>query len=229
MSRSVEFAQLYPIVTLICDTLDRLRITYLVCGSVAAYLHGHRARETHDVDLLADVQPRHVSRLSAALNGQFLNADTRILNEALDLARVWREGGQTINRPSINLLYRLVQTLHVDIFLPIGAERNREWRWEQAQFKNRVRERMLNQRQVWIASVADTLIAKLRWYAWGHGVSDQQWSDLQTLLHQHRQQLNRPYLDYWAAEFGLADLWDAVWRNQRPPPPDEEPTQLTLF
>jgi hypothetical protein len=140
MPRSVGFAQLYPLVALICDTLDRLRITYVVCGSVAAYLHGHRARETHDVDVLADVQARHVSRLSAALREPFFNAETHSINEALDLAEFWRSGGQTVNRPSINLMYRPLQTLHVDIFLPIGANQSREWRWEQAQFANRVRE-----------------------------------------------------------------------------------------
>jgi len=51
MSRSVDFAQLYPVVGLICATFERLRVTYLICGSVATYFQGHRARQTHDVDL----------------------------------------------------------------------------------------------------------------------------------------------------------------------------------
>ena len=229
MSYSVDFAQLYPIVALVCATFERLRITYLICGSVATYLHGHRARQTHDVDLLADLKPGHVSRLSAAFSEQFLNADIQTINEALDLANLWRAGGQTVNLPSINLTYRPVQTLHADIFLPIGASRSIEWRWEREQFKNCVRERGLDNRQIWIASVEDTIIAKMRWYTRGHGASDQQWSDLQTLLQKHRQQLNRRYLDYWASELGLTALWDAVWRGQRPLPPGEEPEQLSLF
>jgi hypothetical protein len=229
MSRSVDFAQLYPVVGLICATFERLRVTYLICGSVATYFHGHRAHQTHDVDILADIKPGHVSRLSAAFSEQFLNADAQTMNEALDLARVWREGSQTVNLPSINLAYRPVQTLHADIFLPIGAAPGLEWRWEREQFKNRVRERGLDNRQIWIASVEDTLIAKMRWYARGHGVSDQQWSDLQILIQEHRQRVNRRYLGYWAAELGLADLWDAVWRGQWPVPPGEEPEQLSLF
>jgi hypothetical protein len=72
------------------------------------------------------------------------------------------------------------------------------------------------------------LLAKTRWYHQGHGVSSQQWNDLQTLLAIHREQLDRRYLEFWARELGLADLWDAVWRGQRPPL-DEPPTQLSLF
>jgi hypothetical protein len=122
-------------VTLICETLDRLRVTYLVCGSVAAYFHGYRTRETHDVDLLADVQPKHVTRLAAALHEQFLNAEPRTINEALDLARVWRSGAPIVNLPSINVNYRPIPTLHADIFLPIGVEQSAEQRWEREQFK----------------------------------------------------------------------------------------------
>jgi hypothetical protein len=39
MSRSVGFAQLNTLAALICDTLDRLRITDVVCVSVAAHSH----------------------------------------------------------------------------------------------------------------------------------------------------------------------------------------------
>ena len=148
MSRSVEFPQLYPVVTLICETLDRLRITYLVCGSVATYFHGYRTRQTHDVDLLADVQARHVTRLAAALHEQFLNAEPGLINEALDLAPAWREGAPTVNLPSINIIYRPIPRLHADNFLPIGEERSAEQRWEREQFKNRVRVAGLDQRLI---------------------------------------------------------------------------------
>jgi hypothetical protein len=139
MSRSVAFPQLYPVVALICTTLDRLQIAYLICGSVAAHLHGYQARETHDVDLLADVQPRHVTRLATALQPDFANAEPRIVNEALDHARLWRSGTPTASAPSINVVYRAIPTLHADIFLPSGADQSAEQRWEREQFSNRVR------------------------------------------------------------------------------------------
>jgi hypothetical protein len=228
VSRNVDFAQLYPVIALVCDALDRLRVTYLVCGSVATYFHGNRTRETHDVDLLADVRPRPVARLSGALSASFLNADTSAINDALDLANVWRGGGRTVNLPSINLTYQPIATPHADIFLPVGEPHSVEARWEREQFKNRVRERGPDQRAIWVAGVEDTLIAKTRWYALGHGESDLQWRDLQALLLEHRQRLNRRYLEYWTAELGIADAWDAVWRGQRPPP-DEDAEQLRLF
>jgi hypothetical protein len=228
MPRDVDFPLLYPVVALVCETLERLRITYLVCGSVATYFHGYQTRKTHDVDVFADVRLHHVSRLSAALSAQFLNADTHTINNALDQANLWRNGVRTINLPSINVLYQRAPDLHADIFLPIGEPGSVVERWEREQFKNRVRVRGLDQRRIWVASLEDTLIAKMRWYVQGHGESYQQWNDLQALIQEHRQRVKRDYLDYWSHELGIAEVWDAVWRGQRPPP-DEDVEQLRLF
>lgn len=148
MARDVEFGQLYPVVALVCDVLDRLRIPYLIGGSVAARLHGYTQRNTHDVDLLADIQRRHAAKLAAALAPAFVNADASEIHAALDLVERFREPAFAArNRPSLNITYRQVPTIHADVFLPVGE------RFEREQFKRRVRVRGPDGRGIWIASI----------------------------------------------------------------------------
>jgi hypothetical protein len=48
--------------------LDDLGIPYRVVGSVASSVHG-MVRATLDIDLVADIQPHHISALERQLQG----------------------------------------------------------------------------------------------------------------------------------------------------------------
>jgi len=64
---------------------DDLGIPLVVVGSVAGIVHQH-TRRTHDIDLLADVQPAHVRRLAQALALEW-DVQDEVIQEALDKAR----------------------------------------------------------------------------------------------------------------------------------------------
>ncbi len=48
---------------IVADVFERMRIPYLVTGSVASMFYGE-PRFTNDIDLVADVRPEHIKLLS---------------------------------------------------------------------------------------------------------------------------------------------------------------------
>ena len=57
-----------------------------------------------------------------------------------------------------------------------------------------------------MASVEDTILAKLDWFRQGGEVSDRQWRDAIGLLKIHKNSLDMKYLQETAKELRLADL-----------------------
>jgi hypothetical protein len=56
-----------------------------------------------------------------------------------------------------------------------------------------------------VATAEDSLLAKLRWYRDGGNVSDQQWTDVLTLI-RNNSVMDLSYLQHWAARLGVTDL-----------------------
>ncbi len=57
-----------------------------------------------------------------------------------------------------------------------------------------------------VASPANTVLQKLRWYRLGGEVSERQWRDLLAVLRTQGAGLDRTYLQHWAGQLGVADL-----------------------
>jgi len=55
-------------------------------------------------------------------------------------------------------------------------------------------------------SAEDVILLKLEWYRLGGETSQQQWLDVQGVLEIQGPQLDRAYLERWAADLGVADL-----------------------
>jgi tRNA nucleotidyltransferase/poly(A) polymerase len=56
-----------PTAALVVEAFEKLRVTYLVGGSVASALYGF-PRSPNDVDLVADLRPEHAAALAAELS-----------------------------------------------------------------------------------------------------------------------------------------------------------------
>ena len=54
------------------DTLSKMQVRYLVTGSMATITYGE-ARFTNDVDMVADLQARHIPQLLKAFPGSKLS------------------------------------------------------------------------------------------------------------------------------------------------------------
>ena len=57
------------------------------------------------------------------------------------------------------------------------------------------------------------MLSKLEWYRLGDEVSERQLSDVIGVLNVQEYSIDRAYLEKWAAELGVADLLQKVWKE----------------
>jgi len=183
----MPLAETIEVTLRIAETLDKLRVPYLVGGSLASSLHGI-PRATQDVDIVADLWPAHVQPFVAAIDGDFfVDADT--IHDAIR------------RRACFNVIH-LATMFKVDIFIfdntDMGAEEmSRRQTYAVSEDPPR---------RLVIAAPEDIILQKLRWYRDGGGVSDRQWGDIIGVLKVRGPSLDIEYLTRWAAHLGVSDL-----------------------
>jgi len=172
---------------LVVDLLEKLDVSYLIGGSFASTAYG-RIRTTQDVDIIAQLEPRHVSDFVTALGDAFY-ADEQMIRNAIE------------RRASFNLIH-LETMFKVDVFLP------QQRPFDQQQFARRTL-RMIDKesaREVYFATPEDTILAKLAWYRLGGETSERQLRDIQGIFQLQRNQLDIPYLQQSATALQVTDL-----------------------
>lgn len=174
---------------LVTSVLDDLGIPYVIGGSMASIIHG-MLRTTMDVDIVADMQPEHVSPFVAKLQDAFY-ADETAVHQAIQ------------RRSSFNLIH-LTTMFKVDIFLP------KERAFDQQQLARRIAEPIGPDKdaQIWVLTPEDVVLAKLDWFRLGGEVSERQWRDILGVLKTQQAVLNLEYLRQWAQDLGVADLME---------------------
>ncbi|MGD8402081.1 MAG: hypothetical protein PVJ21_00355 [Anaerolineales bacterium] len=171
----------------VADVLETLGVPYFIGGSLASAIHGI-SRATMDVDIVADLQAKHVQLLVRLLADAFFIDDE-------SLRKAVREHG------SCNFIHRDTM-FKVDIFV-------RKTRpFDQSQLDRRERQSLATEpeRFAYVASAEDMILAKLEWYRLGGEVSERQWRDVQNILKVQGDRLDEVYLRKWAAQLGVIDL-----------------------
>ncbi len=176
--------------------LCQLGIEYYIGGSVASSTHGHW-RSTADIDIIANVQLKHVAELVNLLQDAYY-IDDRMIRDAVQ------------RQDSFNVIH--LETMYkLDVFAP----KNREF--DRIAWSRRVLARPFedHQEQYPVASPEDTILTKLEWYRAGGEMSDRQWRDVVGVMQVQLHLLDQIYLDKWAAELGVSDLLQRTWTEAR--------------
>ncbi len=175
------------VLMLVVEVFERLRIPYLVGGSIASALYGV-SRSTLDADVVADIQQEQVEALIAALGDDFYS-DNEMIRGAIQ------------RRSSFNLIH-LKTMFKVDVFI------RKERPFDRIQFERRVEQVFATdpEQKAFITSPEDIILAKLEWYRLGNEISDRQWRDILGVLKVQAGRLDVDYLRKWAAELDVADL-----------------------
>ena len=118
-------------------------------------------------------------------------------------------------------MYERATGYQVDMFLA------RNEPYERVQFE-RIFQADLLEGTVWVPTVEDSILNKLRWYALTP--PDMQWRDVQAMLRVQAPSLDHTYLRTWGAALGIATLVERAIVGEKPTmsPPDN-PDQLRLF
>jgi len=176
--------------------LEKLRVPYLVGGSLASSFHGE-PRSTNDVDLVADLDPATADVFVDSL-GQAFYADASVAIEAA-------QSGTSFN------IVHLETAVKVDIFVA-GADP-----FDRVRLQRRQRvaiDAPNGQDTLYVDSAEDVVLRKLEWYRRGGETSERQWRDVVAVLRVQRD-LDVAHLRTWAERLGIADLLERARREMK--------------
>lgn len=166
--------------------LDAAAIPYMVTGSFASSYYGE-PRTTRDLDIVIDPGPEALQRLVSQLDagGFYVDRDTAVnaLRERTQFNAIG--AGAT----KIDFIIRRDRPFSVE------------------ELRRRGEADLLGTRG-FIASVEDTIIAKLEWAATTG--SERQRSDVAGMLAVGGDSVDRAYVERWVDALGLRDVWDEV-------------------
>jgi hypothetical protein len=167
------------------QALEGLGIPHMVTGSVASSYHG-RPRLTHDADVVIDPTPEQIDALVAGLlqSGHYVDGQ-----RARDALR---------RRLQFNVI-DLDSAFKIDLIL----RKNRSFSREELGRRQAVE--LAPGFRVALASPEDTILSKLEW-AKKAGGSEKQIDDAAGVLAVNPG-IDRAYVERWAAELGVLDLW----------------------
>ena len=184
MSQNELVAAVMPVVRL----FEQLGISYYVGGSVASSAYG-LPRTTLDADLVAVVRASQAAPICESLQKTYY-ASLPAIQSA-----VQRES-------SFNVIH-LASMFKVDVFV---CKRRPYDQTALTRLRPGTIGPQDDQLQVMLASPEDVVLSKLEWYRLDGEVSERQWLDVLGVLKVQHAAIDRPYLEQWASELGVADL-----------------------
>lgn len=174
--------------------LEGLGVAYMVGGSHASMYYGE-PRQTNDIDVVADLRPNHIDGLVAAFPFPDYYLDAQAAREA-----VQTQGQFNIIHPASGL--------KVDVILP------RQTPYDREEFRRRQKLPLGPGREAYFARPEDVILYKMVYYR--EGGSDKHLRDIAAMLQISASDLDQGYIDRWARELSLTDIWQAVLRRAGP-------------
>ncbi len=178
----------------VISTLERLRVRYVVGGSIASSIYGI-PRATQDVDVIADLREEHIPEFVAALRDDFY-LDEPAVRDAVR------------RRSTFNVIH-LHTMFKVDVFV---AKDDAATAQELARGQPYVPPEIPDA-QIALASPEDVVVQKLYWYRLGDHVSERQWTDAIQVLKVRGKTLDRAYMQELASTMNVQDLLDRALRD----------------
>lgn len=176
--------------------LDDLGIPYMVSGSLASSYHG-RPRSTHDADVIVDPNAEQLTALVQRLLDAGIYVDSRRAHDSLLL------------RSQFNAI-----DPHSGFKLDLIVRKSRPF--SQEEFARRQRVELSPGVEAVLSSAEDTILAKLEWSRKA-GRSERQIEDAAGVLAVNPG-LDRAYVERWARELGVLDLWQEILGQGSPTP-----------
>lgn len=167
--------------------LERIGVTYLVTGSVAATLYGE-PRATHDIDLVVELPERG----REALPGAFPSAEFY-----LPPAEVIRLESEREERGHFNIIHH-ASGLKADVYL-VGDDELHAWA-----LRNR-RSYPVGKLEVSVAPPEYVIIRKLEFYR--EGGSQKHLRDIRSMLRLSPEEIDAAALEAWVLRRGLSEAW----------------------
>jgi hypothetical protein len=172
----------------VVSILERLRVPYLVTGSIATIYYGE-PRFTNDLDLVVQLQNAQIAAFCSAFPAAAFYLDEESVRQAVD-----SHGQFNVIHPASGL--------KVDFMIPADTPFNR------SRFGRAIRAHPVAECEVNFAAPEDVIIKKLEYFR--DGGSEKHLRDITGMLKISAERINRAYIAEWAARLGLSEVWQAV-------------------
>ncbi|MFQ6007807.1 MAG: hypothetical protein ACE5K8_02540 [Candidatus Zixiibacteriota bacterium] len=169
----------------IIDTFDRLKIDYMLTGSVVSSLQGE-PRATHDIDVVIAVEKTEARELIKAFPSPDFYMDQNSVFDA-------------VNRRSMFNLIDSKGGGKVDFWILTSDQ------FDRSRFSRKYAEEFMGIKMS-VSTPEDTILAKLRWTKLSGG-SDRHFIDALRVYEVQFGLLDSSYLEYWAEKLMVKDLW----------------------
>lgn len=175
----------------LAQTLESLRVPYLITGSMATIAYGE-PRFTNDIDVVVRLTAHQIDDLCRA----FPPEEFYISREAVADA--------VTHRTQFNVLHP-TSGLKIDVMVADDSEFNQD------RFSRARSLRVSADREVAFASPEDVIIKKLVFYR--EGGSDKHLRDISGVLRIMGEEIDRKYIERWVLRLGLTREWSFCTRH----------------
>lgn len=166
--------------------LSEAGIPFMLVGSVAASYHGH-PRATFDIDAVVDADQETLLGFARSLGEGYYVGE-----ESIREAVRFRIAFNVVDEAS---------GYKADLIV------RKDRPFSRTEFGRRLKVRILDE-TVEMATPEDVILSKLEWARLGS--SERQWDDALQVAKTQKEHLDLAYLEKWAVELGVADLWHRI-------------------
>ena len=178
----------YELLERVVTVLERLRIRYLVTGSVASMAYGE-PRFTNDIDVIAAVTEQHVAPLLSAFPPEEFYVSEEGIREAL------------VYQTQFNIIHP-ASGLKVDVII------RKDVPFDESRFKRGRRIYPAKSYSAEFASPEDVIIKKMEYYR--QGGSEKHLRDITGILKVSAEEIDQAYIMEWAERLDLGSIWTAI-------------------
>jgi hypothetical protein len=175
------------------EALEEIGIEYMISGSQASVYYGE-PRLTIDIDVVANVQPAHVGALLERFPPPDFYLSEHAIRDAL------HQQGQ------FNIIHGS-SGVKIDVVVP------KDTAYDRVEFSRRQRLPVLPGREAYFARPEDVIIYKMIYFR--EGGADRHLRDIAGMLRVSPAEIDTAYVDHWARDLGLTDIWEGVRRRAR--------------
>lgn len=178
----MEIASELDVLKLVCCSLEKANIPYMLTGSFAANFYTI-PRMTRDIDIVMEVTDCSVEKLEQIFDNEFYIEKTAII-DAIKYQGIFN----IIHQPTV---------FKVDFII------RKDSPYRRIEFQRRIRLQLEGQ-SIWIVSPEDLIISKLIWAK--DTLSEKQLTDIRNLL-ANLKSLDLDYLHHWIHQLELDQIY----------------------
>ncbi len=177
------------VLQIVIATLEKNNIPYMLTGAIAVNYYG-RPRLTHDVDIVVNIEKKHIESIVDAFYQEFYLSSEGI-EDAIKHHTVFN-------------------IIHHETGLKIDFWMLRDEEYDKTRFSRRESQTIFD-REMYISSAEDMILVKLLWYK--ESTSEKHIMDVKGILQVQGESVDNNYLEKWAEKLNVREILKELYKT----------------